>query len=396
MGLFKRSRKQAVEICGLGTSLIARRLDDARAAPAGSVVVQQKGERELIYCFRPGPYQMDLTPFAAAPEIGLRLRFVIEANPRVSLQRFDLYLFSEAAEELSLADLGAAVQGALQHELVQGGLELPPCTSLDEWHAFRAGLNQLLYTRFGVTVDDCVPVDLGDSVDYAAALRARAAIRITVPAAADIAATAAPPRDDAAAGAAAATAGVASADIDTSPALASASLDGSGRPYVGAAPLSQAGVGHGRVALTAADLAADAKALRRLFLELPALTSGIRLLVLPAGIEVFKSHQAVLQRLSLVALSVNSMPSLEWRAPDQPLDSAQQRRRIAQSHAAAMALDEAWALLVHLQMHSPAPWPENADEADRILANLEYHLSERRLADAAQEEQPTERREPKL
>jgi hypothetical protein len=357
MGFFKRSRKQAVEISGLGTSLIARRLDDARAAPAGSVLVQQKGERELVYCFHPGPYQVDLTPFAAAPEMGLRLRFVIEANPRISLQRFDLYLFSEAADEVNLEDFGAAVQGALQHELAQGGLELPPCTSLEEWHAFRAGLNQLLYTRFGVTVDDCVPVDLGDSIDYAAALRARAAASMSVPA------TAAADRRAA----------------DADPAIASA-------PSFVVATV-------GSLAL---DPAADAKALRRLFLELPALSSGIRLLTLPPGTDVFQSHQAILQRLSLVALSVGSMPSLEWSAPDRPLDGAQQQRRITQSKAAVVALDEAWALLAQLQMQSPAQWPEYAGDADRILTNLEYHLSERRIAYGVEDEQPSERREPKL
>jgi len=358
MGLFKRSRKQAVEISGLGSLLIARRLDDLRAAPVGSVVVQQKGERELVYCFHPGPYQVDLTPFAAAPEMGLRLRFVIEANPRVSQQRFDLYLFSEAGEELNLADFGEAVQGDVQHELAQGGLELPPCTSLDEWHAFRAGLNQLLYTRFGVTVDDCVPVDLGDSIDYAAALRARAAAIASAPAA-NVSVTAA-------------IANVAVADASV-PGLAAASAG-----------------------LPAPDRAADAKALRRLFLELPVLSSGIRLLAIPPGTEIFQSHQAILQRLSLVVLSVGSMPSLEWSAPNQPLESAQQLRRIAQSQAAVVALDEGWSLLAQLQMQSPAQWPERADEADRVLANLEYHLAERRVAFAAVDAQPSERREPKL
>jgi len=369
MGLFKRSRKQAAEINGLGSLLIARRLDDVRAAPAGSVVARQKGERELVYCFHPGPYEADLTLFAAAPEMGLRLRFVIEANPRISLQRFDLYLFSEAAEELSLADFGAAVQGALQHELSQGGLDLPPCTSLDEWHAFRAGLNQLLYTRFGVTVDDCVPVDLGDSIDYAAALRARAAAIASVPGA---------------------SVSVTTAVAGASPPGLAADAASSAAP---AGPASAAPASAGPLAL---DRAADAKALRRLFLELPALSSGIRLLVLPAGIDTFQAHQAILQRLALIVLSVGSMPSLEWSAPDRPLEDAQQLRRIAQSQAAAVALDEAWALLAQLQMQSPAQWPEHADDADRIFANLEYHLSERRIAYAVQDEQPSERREPKL
>ena len=380
MGLFKRSRKQAVEISGLGTSLIARRLDEARTVPAGSVVVRQKGERELVYCFYPGPYQVDLTPFAAAPEIGLRLRFVVEANPRLAQQRFDLYLFSEAGEELTLAEFAAAMQGALQHELAQGGLELPPCTSLDEWHAFRAGLNQLLYTRFGVTVDDCVPVDLGDSIDYAADLQARAAA-MAAPVA-HAATFAAMP----AAGVAASAETVASPPHDE-PTLANAPAGVSANALDSATPGVRTAIeGH----------AVDSKALRRLFLELPVLSSGIRLLVLPAGMDTFLSHQAILQRLSLAALSVGSMPSLEWSAPDRPLAAPQQQRRIAQSRAAIVALDEAWALLAQLQMQSPAQWIENADDADRILSNLEYHLSERRVAIAAPDQQPTERREPRL
>ena len=342
MGLFTRFRKPIAEISGLGSSLIARRLDDARAAPAGSVVVVNRVQNapELVYCYHPGPYAVDLTPFAAAPEIGLRLRFLIEPNPRLTQQRFDLYLFSEAGEVVELAAFGLAVQDVVQHELAQGTLDLPPCTSLDEWHAFRAGLNQLLYTRFGVTVDDCVPVDLGDSIDYAAMLLART-----------------PPQ----------------------------SSDSPGPPAATpAAPAAKA------------DHTTDAMALRRLFLELPALSSAIRLLVLPAGTEVFQSQQALLQRLSLLGLSVSTMPSLEWRAPDQPLESAQQARRAAHSQAAVVALDEAWALLSRLQLASPAPWTEQFNEADRIVANLEYHVAERRATCPTCKDGQDERKEPQL
>jgi hypothetical protein len=56
----------------------------------------------------------------------------------------------------------------------QGNLELPPCTTLDEWNAFRQGFNQLLYMRFGLTVDDCVPVDLATAATMRANWRARA------------------------------------------------------------------------------------------------------------------------------------------------------------------------------------------------------------------------------
>jgi len=400
MGLFKRFRKPAAEISGLGRSLIAARLDEADSAPADSTVVVfnpagharraeagrvVRNEGDTVYCFHPGPYQVDLTPFAAAPEIGLRLRFLIDAaNPRVAQQRFDLFLFSEAEAELSLSGFCAAVQGALQGELARGALDLPPCTSLDEWNEFRAGLNQLLYTRFGVTVDDCVPVDLGDTIDFADILRARAAASpaIALPVAASP--VVAPPVPQVAVPPAAVTPMSAAAESFTAVAEPSA------------AAISHASL-YAATGQAVADVAADAKALRRLFLELPVLSGALRLLVLPDGVEIFKSHQAVLRRLSLLALEVNTMPSLAWAAPDQPLESAQQSRRCAHSAAAISALDEGWALLSRLQLESPAPWAGHEDDTDRICANLEYHLSQRRAARAQVDtEDSQERKEPKL
>ena len=133
-------------------------------------------EGETAWCVHPGPYTCDLTPFAASPEIGLRLSFVVDAtDPRATQQRFDLFLASEAQGAVGLEDFALALEHALQHELAQGNLELPPCTTLEEWNAFRSGFNQLMYTRFGVTVDDCVPVDLGGSRDYPHMLEARLA-----------------------------------------------------------------------------------------------------------------------------------------------------------------------------------------------------------------------------
>ena len=190
MALFKRRRRTATDTAGLGSVVIAMRLEDGDVAPADCRVVAfnaagyarrlpagrvARGEGETVYCYHPGPYHVELTPFAAAPELGLRLQFVVDAaDPRVAQQRFDLLLHSEAGPQLRLADFGAAIEQALQLALRQGGLDLPPCTALDEWHGFRAGLNQLLYTRFGVTVDDCFPVDMGERIDFAATLRARA------------------------------------------------------------------------------------------------------------------------------------------------------------------------------------------------------------------------------
>ncbi|HJV01702.1 MAG TPA: hypothetical protein VJ752_14255 [Burkholderiaceae bacterium] len=389
MALFSRRREPA-DTSALGRHVIAQRLDDGDVAPAMCpVVIFNAGgharrvssgkincaQGETVFCFHPGPYSVDLTPFAAAPELGLRLRFVIDAaDPRVTQQRFDLFLYSEAEAGLALATLRHRFDTTLQAELAQGTLALPPCTTLDEWHVFRAGLNQLLYTRFGVTVDDCVPVDLGDQVDYADLLTERALQ-------------------------AAATA----TSVQQAPASPEA---GAGEGAPPAPPDRKAGPSAGWPPAQC-----DARALRRLFLELPALIAAFRLVELPPGPEAFRAQQALLQRLNLMKLSVDTMPSLAWAAPDQPLAADQQARRSRNSTAAVAALDEAWALLARLQLVVPVQWAELADEAERICANLEYDLTLRRapyepihedeLADA-QPDAPTagpatsNRREPSL
>lgn len=346
MRIFSRRRKQATDTGGLGATLIALRLDDGDLAPAQSTMVMFNAagharrvavgkvsceQGEMAFCFHPGPYTVDLIPFASAPEWGLRLRFVVDAaNPRVSQQRFDLYLYSETAGRLELADFAAAAEMALQAELAQGALDLPPCISLEEWHAFRAGLNQLMYTRYGVTVDDCVPVDLGEQIDYATILQARTQQAAEAGCVAD-----------------SATPGITDADD---------------KPSAGAMNIAEQ----------------DARALRRLFLELPALSGELRLLVLPEGLEIFQRHASLLLRLGMAGLNVNTMPSLAWAAPGQPLPVADQAMRSAQTLIAQSALDEAWSLLARLQLAEHQQWPLLLDEADRICANLETGLSLRR------------------
>ncbi|MYN18553.1 hypothetical protein GTP81_17530 [Rugamonas sp. FT107W] len=359
MGIFSRRRKPAVDIDGLGVTLIALRLDAGDSAPVGStVVVFNAGGHarrlpagkvacepgEMVLCFHPGPYTVHLAPFASAPEWGLRLRFVVDAaNPRVTQQRFDLYLYSEMVGRLELETLRAAAQAALQTELAQGALDLPPCTTLDEWHAFRAGLNQLMYTRFGVTVDDCVPVDLGDQVDYAEVLKARAAVEAAV------------------------------APLPLEKASASP-------PFM---PVAQTP----RAAIAAVPTAQqDAFGLRRLFIELPSLASELRALVLPDGLQIFQQHQALLLRLGMAALNVNTMPALAWAAPDQPLAPEEQARRTAQTLLVVQALDEAWALLARFQRAGHAQWPALLEDADRICANLETSLAFRRAPHAPRAE----------
>jgi hypothetical protein len=346
LGIFKRAeRAPAVDTSALGAAVIAMPLQSGCAIPAGccAVLIDQGGRArraidgsrlalapgETAYGFHPGPYAADMLPFAAAPEVGLRVAFVVDTpDPRAQQQRFDLYLASEAQGPLALADFCKAIEAAVQHDLAQGNLDLPPCTSLAEWNAFRAGFNQLLYMRFGVTVEECVPVDLGESVDFAQVLLARAAAQ--------------------------AQAAVSEAPVTPAPVAA---------PQ----PLS------------------DARSLRRLFLELPCVMCALRVAVLPPGQQMFRRHQDLLQRLDLASLSVSTMPALELAAPGVALAGHQQSRRVRHSRRAAAALDEAWALLSRMQMAGPSELEELFDDAERIVANLEYDIGERRLAQAESE-----------
>lgn len=345
MGLFSRSKGASTDFSGLGAALIAVPCAAGSVAPAGATLVlasadgqtrrQASGKLVLAagergWCFHPGPYSFDLLPFAAAPEWGLRLRALVDGvHPRMAQQRFDLFLLSEVSQPLPHSALQLALQAALQHALASGALELPPCTTVAEWHAFRAGLNQLVYTRFGLTVDDCVPLDLAPQADYAALLRARASAPLPAPQ-----------------GAASMPAALAA-----SPATA-ASMAAAGPE--------------------------DGMALRRLLLELPALTSALRVLPLPAAGGYFEQHQTLLLRLGMASLNVASMPALGWAAPDQPLPVLQQQRRSAHSLLALQALDEGWALLARMQLAGDSEWPRLLDESARIWANLETGLAGRR------------------
>lgn len=359
LGMFRRAARTAnPDAALLGRSAVAVRAGSASLVPAqctalafdaaghlrrigeGARINLAAGESAL--CFHPGPYRVEIAPFAAAPEMGLRISFVIDADPRVTQQRFDLFLLAEGlvdevAQSLTVEALTTAIESALRRELAQGSLELPPCTSLAEWNAFRAGLNQLLYVRFGVTVDDCVPVDLGERIDYAALLRARVAE---------------------------AGAGVAS------PACLSRE--------------SQAATG---VADSVADSVAnkvannvpnDGQALRRLFLELPCVMCSFRLALLPPGQALFRQHQALLQRLDLANLQVATMPALALAAPGQPLPRCVVVQRTRSAHQAVAALDEAWACLARLGLAEGADLPRHLEQFDRIVANLELALAGRR------------------
>ena len=352
--LFKRmARAPAFDATGLGREVLARpigagcvlppatvgvavdRAGHTRRISAGGRLVLIEGEQG--WCFHPGPYGCDLLPFAQAPEIGLRVHFAIDIlDPRLTQQRFDLFLASEGEGELRLGELAARIEDALQRELAQGNLELPPCTTLDEWNAFRAGFNQLLYTRFGLTVDDCVPADLKASRDFAQALRV-----------------------------------VAQATDEPGIGAPSAAI---AQPQ--AAPSTCAAFD---------PAAADARALRRLFLELPCVMCRLRLAALPSGQALFRQQQALLQRLDLAALAAASMPALALAAPGRPLAVEQQVRRSRHSVRATAALDEAWALLARLECAEDEGLERLFDEADRIVANLELELEGRKLVTPGEE-----------
>jgi hypothetical protein len=280
---------------------------------------------ETAWAFHPGPYAAQLVPFTAAPEIGLSVHFAVDRpDPRLEQQRFDLYLASECSVSLELSTLVREAQQALQRELAQGNIELPPCATLDEWNAFRAGFDRLLYTRFGLVVDDCIPVDLGETADYGAILLERLG-----PVVAPVAAT--------------------------------------GGTVAQAKPQQTHAI--------------DARALRRLFLELPCLMRGLRLAAAPSTGDEFRALQHMLARLDLASLSVATMPALELVAPGQPLPTERRVLRAAHANQAAAALDEGWALLARFERAEGVQFALLLDELDRILSNLERHCAGRRAVE---------------
>jgi hypothetical protein len=373
LGLFKRSQP-VVDAGELGRSMVALPLRTGCTPPSTCpvLIVDANGhtrrgapgkrvelrDGEQGWAWHPGPYTVELAPFAQAPEAGLRTSFAIEAEPDGTRQRFDLLLAAEANGPLPLAALARALEAALQRELAGGSLELPPCTTIEEWNVFRQGLNQLCYMRFGLSVDDCVPVDLGESRDYAALLAARAlgaadqpALRIEPVLGAEVLPAVLP------------------SVPPSAPTPASAAMDAHAAP----APCP---VG-------------DARAVRRLFLELPSLMCGLRLAALPAGQDQFRRQQALLQRLDLLSVSASTMPALGLAAPGQPLAPKEQLRRAHHARRACASLDEAWALLARFRSQAAQDEQGGAarldilyDEAERIVANLELDCVARRAVAA--------------
>lgn len=350
MGILARMRGKAKRdlavdreaVDGLGASTLAVRVAGAAALPATAVPLEAADG--AAWAVHAAPVRCLVTPFAAAPEIGLRLDYCFDrsGNP----QRFALLLAAEADAALSVARLAAALQEAVQGALQIGALELPPCTTDEEWHAFRAGLNELVYTRFGLVVEDCVPVDLHPGVDFAAQLGAAAAASANR---SDCEPPASPLPDDV-------LARVRVADL----------------PWHGRRAAAIA------VGAASADPArTDAAALRRLFLELPALAASLRALPMQEGDGSFAPMQEILRRLALAALGASTMPSLTHAAPGRRLPQHAQLLRAMHSQSAQAALDEGWALLAAMRCGLDLG---RLDDIERMLANLEYSLAQRRAA----------------
>ena len=179
--------------------------------------------------------------------------------------------------------------------------------------------------RFGVTVEECVPVDLGDSVDFAQILLARAAAQRTCAA------------------------------------------GGSCHLCLRLEPLS------------------DARALRRLFLELPCVMCALRLAVLPPGQELFRRHQDLLRASTWPACRWR--PCRRWNWPPPACRSMRTSRRAGSSTAGARSRRSTrrGRCCRACRLAADARLEPLFDDAERIVANLEYDIGERRLALAESE-----------
>ena len=198
-----------------------------------------------------------------------------------------------------------------------------------------------------------MPVDLAGSRDYARELRARA-------------------------GAAALPATPAAAEAQDQAVLHMEGPEASSHAGPEAGAVAGANAGPRAAPAPSHPAAGDARALRRLFLELPCLMCRVRMAALPQGQGLFRQQQALLGRLDLVSLAAGTMPALALAAPGQPLGLDGQLRRARHSQRAVAALDEAWALLARFELADDAALAGLLDEADRIVANLEHAIDGRK------------------
>lgn len=174
--LFRRPSALPIpDAARLGASMLAVTAPLGAYVPEGCValVIERDGRRRLAggerlagqaqalaWCLHPGPYECVLQ-LQASGDIGLLLRFALDTlDLRSTQQRIDLFLASEADGPVSVLDFAAQMAWALQQECQRGCLRLGPSGTLAEWQQFRSGVDQLLYARFGVLVQECVQVEL--------------------------------------------------------------------------------------------------------------------------------------------------------------------------------------------------------------------------------------------
>lgn len=383
------SAKQPVPAGAIGIALDAQG-HSTRYLAGQRMPLPDQGKVFWVY---PGPFRCSVQLHPATPEIGLALSFVLDApDPRVREQRFDLFLASEVEGTLTVAQLAQRWQAQLQHEWASGGIDCGPCLVIREWMRLRGQLERWLYTRYGLTIEDCALVDLGAEVDYAALLLQRAAQQgesvqggaleqgsfATAGAAATVAGqparAPASERGDTLAPASPAAPVSPASSIIPSDTTATKTAKAAKTTATATATTKPPAMPRQTAPLPASPEAADAHILRRLFLELPAFGARWRMLNPPSG--AFSLQQDSLQRLSLWQSRVGTMPALLWASPTERLSAAQVARRAEHSRYALAAWEQAWALLARLDQDA-ANWAQEADAMDRIWANLDDALASR-------------------
>lgn len=316
----------AAALAALGQNCIALKLHAACTVPPnclGINLAQQPAQRLAAgatlaagaYLVHPGPYALRLQPHPEVAEIVLALKLVLDQpDPRLPEQRFDLFLRTEGTDQIEAAQFCAQLQTCVQQAVQDQQLSLQTCASAKEWQQFRAGLEKLLYVRFGWSVEACLPQDIGTQLDAADVLLAQAAQLDSLEA------SATPPQVRA---------------------------DNTANQAATQAPTE------------ASPATANSRALmRRLFLELPALVQAWRQLPWPIDSALFAQRQLLFHRLDMISAEVATPAA---NAPDC-------------GPALQQTLELAWARLAQMQCLPAAKLPQAQTEINTICQQWEVAL----------------------
>ncbi len=299
----------------LGKEIIAlqvpskAKLEQLLPAACYAIALPDAHFRQLAH---PGPYQVDLFLQAQTPELALRLSLVLDqfdsSEPALSPQaRFALFLHSEEIKELRVSQLQQRLQAWIDTLLAQQHLQIETCPTAAEWQALRKQLEQFIFTRFGLSVEDCLPVDVGQQRDTALLLLAQQ-----------------------------------SAQIEAS--------------KTSQAPLPTA-VQPARLAPSSSPSPSAGQVIRRLFVELPALCHAWRMLAWPSDLTWYANWQALAQRIDQVQSIIATPPSSLLHA----------KQSVQQLHS---ALEQAWALLAQVQQLPAIELAQHADQHLAAFASL--------------------------